>query len=416
MQPPSVDVAISQIGITAQLAGCVVLSGFFALLRRYARRRLYFRAWSWAWVALSVAIGAIFLEALLLPALLGSAANDPLIGWAADWLYLFGKLLFAALLVLGTARYVRGLPPAALMRWAVLGAAVYATVCTLITDNLARLVVWQVPVVVLAYAYCALALLLLPRSRRSLGARAAAAGFAGMSILWATYWVAFGQTERTGFLGAVARFNPLADLLLHVVLGLGMVVLLMEDAKREVDDANAELAAAHDELRSASLYDALTGSLNRTAFNEGVGLDVATHTYGAVVVLDLDNLKVVNDTHGHAAGDRLLRGLVQTLRAALRPTDRVYRWGGDEFLVVMPGADAEGVRARVEEVVARAEPVVVNGWSEPIPLLASVGVADYPAAERLPFAIERADDAMYEEKKRRRGRKSLATPVPLEAE
>lgn len=396
---------VSQIGIASQLAGCVLLAVFFALLRRYARRRPYFRAWSWAWVALTVAIGAMFLRRLLLPALFGDAGRSPAVVEVTDWLYQFGKLGFASLLALGTARYVRGVPRLALMRWVALATGAYATLSVVVTDDVAGLVRWQVPVVVTAYIYCALTLLLLPPSRRSLGARAAAVGFAGMSVLWMMYWAGFQDPTQGGLLGAVATYNNYLDLLLHVILGFGMVVLLMEDAKREVDDANAELAAAHDELRSASLYDALTGSLNRTAFNEGVGLDVALHTYGAVVVLDLDNLKVVNDTHGHAAGDRLLRHLVQALRAELRPTDRVYRWGGDEFLVVMPGGRAESVRARVEEILSRAEPLAVHAWGPPIPLLASVGVADYPGAERLQYAIERADDAMYEEKHRRRGRR-----------
>ena len=418
MQPSSVADAIGNIGITAQLAGCVVLASFFALLRRNVRRRAYFRAWSWAWMALAVAIGALFVKFLVLPPLIGPAADAAATRSVTEWLYQFGKLCFAGLLALGTTRFVHGSPRLTLIRRVTLLAAAYATVSVAVTPDLARLIVWQVPVVAVAYAYCALALVLLPRSRRSLGSRAAAVGFAGMAVLWATYAVAFVRPDRTGVLGAVTTYNTYIDLLLHVVLGLGMVVLLMEDAKREVDDANAELAAAHRRLRSASLYDALTGSLNRTAFNEGVGLEVARSTFGAVVMLDLDNLKVVNDAHGHAAGDQLLAALVHALRAALRPTDRVYRWGGDEFLVVLPGARADQVRQRLTEVLAGAEAVRINDWSPPIPLLASLGAADYRAAERLQQAIERADEAMYEEKNRRRARQALsaASPVPARAD
>src|ERR671929_1261361 len=98
----------------------------------------------------------------------------------------------------------------------------------------------------------------------------------------------------------VVNFNTYFDLLLNIALGFGMVVLLMEDAKREVDDAQSELRVAHDQLRRAALYDTLTDSLNRRAYEQGVGLEMARGTFGTVVIADLDNLKAVNDAFGHA--------------------------------------------------------------------------------------------------------------------
>src|SRR5919206_262862 len=82
----------------------------------------------------------------------------------------------------------------------------------------------------------------------------------------------------------VVNFNTYADLLLNIALGVGMVVLLMEDAKREVDDAQAELRVAHDQLQRAALYDTLTDSLNRRAYEQGVGLEMARGTFGTVVI------------------------------------------------------------------------------------------------------------------------------------
>jgi diguanylate cyclase (GGDEF) domain len=108
-------------------------------------------------------------------------------------------------------------------------------------------------------------------------------------------------------------------------------------------------------------------------------------------MLDMDNLKVVNDTGGHAAGDELLRRLAETLRHCVRPVDRVYRWGGDEFLLLFPAAPPEEVLPRVREAL-RVVPE----------LEASLGAARFLGSEDLPAAIKRADRAMYEEKARNR--------------
>ena len=129
------------------------------------------------------------------------------------------------------------------------------------------------------------------------------------------------------------------------LLGYAMVLVLMEDSKREFDDAQAELRVTHDQLRRAALYDSLTDSLNRRAFAEGVGLEMVRATFGTVVIADLDNLKLVNDRHGHMAGDQIIRRCADVLRATLRPYDKLYRWGGDEFLLDR-ALGARGRRAR----------------------------------------------------------------------
>jgi diguanylate cyclase len=168
-----------------------------------------------------------------------------------------------------------------------------------------------------------------------------------------------------------------------------------------VDDAQAELRVQHDQLRRAALYDTLTDSLNRRAFAQGVGLDMARGTYGTVVIADLDNLKSVNDTHGHAAGDRLLRQCADLLRTTLRPYDKLYRWGGDEFLLVIPSARGADVEARLREVLSQAAPIDVAGAAT-VQLEVSLGAADYTSAEGLDESIQLADEAMYRQKHARK--------------
>ena len=157
---------------------------------------------------------------------------------------------------------------------------------------------------------------------------------------------------------------------------------------------------AHDRLKQLSLYDPLTGALNRRAYEEGVALDLLGARYGTALMLDMDNLKVVNDTQGHAAGDELLRQLVETVRRCVRPLDRVYRWGGDEFLLLFPAARPEEVLPRVRAAMAA------------VPQLeASLGAAAFSGTEELPAAIERADRAMYEEKTRNRAARARGAAV-----
>ena len=210
--------------------------------------------------------------------------------------------------------------------------------------------------------------------------------------------------------GTVVSLNTYFDLTFNVMLGFGMIVVLMEDAKREVDDAQSQLEVSHDQLRRAALIDSLTDSLNRRAFAEGVGLDMARASFGAVVLADLDNLKQVNDRNGHSLGDALLRRCADTFRGALRPYDRLYRWGGDEFLLIMPSAHSTDVLNRLERVVTDAEPVPGSRGSGPISLQVSLGAADYSSAEELTAAIEEADRAMYHEKMRRKGDLVRDTP------
>ena len=98
--------------------------------------------------------------------------------------------------------------------------------------------------------------------------------FALLAALWIFYAVTFNDPDRlAGVVEFVVRHNSYLDLLLQMLLGYGMVVLLMEDVKRDVDAAHAELAVAHDELKRLALHDSLTGVMNRRAWTEGIGLE-----------------------------------------------------------------------------------------------------------------------------------------------
>lgn len=396
-----VGALISAIGLLSQLAGALLLVGLFAaLLRSHPRPQPYFRQWTLGWIALVVAlcgVGAYY----AFPALM---ASEPLARNAANLLYQSGKLLYVACTLAGTLNFVRGNRSRWFMRWAVPIALLYAVVSTFLSGTTLNVVmVFQTPLMVAPFLVCAWLLLRVARSRATLGSRTTGVVCIAVATLWLAYAVGFtfeGFVPSQGPmrpLHYVLLYNSFFDLIVQMLLGYGMVVLLLEDVSRESEDARFQLALAHDRLKQLSLYDALTGALNRRAYDEGAGLESVGGRFGTAMMLDMDNLKVVNDTRGHGAGDELLRSLVETLRRCVRPLDRVYRWGGDEFLLLFPAALPDDVTPRVREAL-RAVPE----------LQVSVGAARFSGAEDLAAAIERADREMYAEKERNRAARAAA--------
>jgi diguanylate cyclase (GGDEF)-like protein len=399
MSPSEVGSLVSFIGTVTQLGGALLLAAFFLLLRGHAARRPYFRAWSMAWAWMSLALLAVF----SLYQFLGEGTAR-----AVWFVYQASKLAFLCSLLAGALAYALAVRPRAVWRVGLPVAAAYAALTVLLSPTFNEVVALQGPVAAVVLGVCAWTLLRLPRSRATLGSRATGVFFALPAALWVFYAVTFDNPDNlTGFVAFVVRHNSYLDLLLQMLLGYGMVLLLMEDVKRDVDAAHGELAVAHDELKRLALHDSLTGVLNRRAWTEGIGLDAVRASFGTALMLDLDNLKEVNDLHGHAAGDELLRRVAEVLRAAVRPTDRLYRWGGDEFLLLLRGARLSDARRRVDELVARANRSIPAEDAARLALELSVGAAEFAGGEALEPAVSRADAAMYEEKSRRREARQL---------
>jgi diguanylate cyclase (GGDEF)-like protein len=147
-----------------------------------------------------------------------------------------------------------------------------------------------------------------------------------------------------------------------------------------------------------ALRDPLTGVLNRRGFEiEGKKL-IASHDTGAVLYLDLNHFKSINDRFGHQAGDALLKAFGHRLEFCLRPEDILGRLGGDEFAIVLPGIEEEDVRHVADRLVQTAsEAYIIQG--QEIKCAASVGIALMPQhGEELWSLISVADRAMYDAK------------------
>jgi len=190
----------------------------------------------------------------------------------------------------------------------------------------------------------------------------------------------------------------------------------------DIDELDARMQAAQrivtlqDDLRSKANEDELTGVLSRGAIIEILRRELA-HTLRdgkplSVIFVDLDNFKQVNDTHGHPVGDVVLRGVSRSLGAQLRAYDAVGRYGGEEFLVVLPGcgsANALHVAERMRRAVADQP---VNTAAGLVPMTVSLGVATTDGASLgADDLIAAADKALYWAK--RAGRNRVEGPAEL---
>lgn len=155
--------------------------------------------------------------------------------------------------------------------------------------------------------------------------------------------------------------------------------------------------------------DELTGLLNMRGFsiaaNRLFGQAVRYNRAASVLMIDSDNLKQVNDGHGHEAGNRLLRQLTRLVQAELRFTDVLARYGGDEFIVLLPETPARGAQEVAERIRDAIAAVPLEADGRRIPCTVSIGVATYPAdGTTLDALVQRADRAMYEAKQGGRNR------------
>jgi len=149
--------------------------------------------------------------------------------------------------------------------------------------------------------------------------------------------------------------------------------------------------------------DPLTGAENRigmlTALREMLAMIKRGAQKSTIAIMDLDHFKAINDSCGHLAGDQVLAAVVGFLRAGLRPYDRVFRYGGEEFLIFLPFTDEQAGLAVIERIrVGLPGLQIANGSEKQISITASFGVAVLEPAVSAEDSIDRADHAMYEAK------------------
>jgi diguanylate cyclase (GGDEF)-like protein len=367
--------------------GAMIVCGL--LLLQYAhRRRPFILPWAFGWL-------------LIVPALLvlnygsgGPAAGRAVVGLSQ----LLGVATSASFLWSADLyRQTQYLPRrrlnifAAVAAWFLVAPPVFGTATVLVPG-------YALNAVLLAWAATMYTAVLL--ERRMLGAGLVAFVLFGLAITNVTT-----ALSLTGIAASpqIAFDIYVSNVVLLTLGAVGIHLLIFEDMTYELRMTNRRLEAAREELLQAAITDPLTGCHNRRFLEQVMDRELKRHARFslplAMLFIDIDRFKAVNDTLGHEAGDRVLQYVAHFLKRYIREADYVFRWGGDEFLVLITCTGEEAARkAGVLKTSFDAAPEAID---LPPGIGLSVGWVEVPqeTADLMPLVRE-ADERMYRDKQR----------------
>lgn len=223
-------------------------------------------------------------------------------------------------------------------------------------------------------------------------------------LLQVAYIVLFGFSAAHGdrplrFLA----YTGFYDFFLEMLFGIGLIVWAMEDTERRLSKVHRRAVDDTQRTRRRAQVDPLTETYNRLFLDEQRPQLSRDPAGGSIVLIDVDGLKTINDTEGHEEGDRALWTIAAAIKKLIRGDDYVVRWGGDEFLVVLPGMDAAVAEKRFYMLPGKIDEVrqmarhAERAYKKFV--AASVGVVHYSLRTPFDSAVSQADKAMYERKK-----------------
>lgn len=203
-------------------------------------------------------------------------------------------------------------------------------------------------------------------------------------------------------------------LVLLIAILLVLLIWTSTRARRRIAEKDTELSTALEQVEELARRDPLTRLLNRRAFIELMEYESQRQWRNqqpiSFIIADTDHFKRLNDNYGHACGDSVLSEIAQALTRSLRGQDTVCRWGGEEFLVMLPGtglADAVTLAERLREAIAGLR---LQCEGRELAVTMTFGVAECPVHDETTAAISRADKVLYKGKKAGRNRVVAADP------
>lgn len=388
----------SNVGLAIQCVG-VLLITLLSIFMRSSIKSTALTYWTASWASLSVSLIALFIGYHITTAQTGFFS-----------VYFFGEYLFGLLFIAGCRSQATGASLTKRHNYFLIPAVAVSLVLPHASTDSNNLFMVHSAIVAVLFVIAFFALRSGPALKEpSPGIRVMSASLVLLAIGFLHYVPVFGA--RKGLWGitvptAYLQFTSVFDLLFEILLGFGTVMVLMEGVRREVEMANRKLTDARDQLELLVQMDPLTEALNRHAFHSLLRRPEGDHdvvTSGSVAVIDIDNLKPINDTFGHTAGDKAIRSVARAMRSLIRADDMLFRWGGDEFLVLMfklPEAEASRRMEKLNEILAENGDRWIGG---PVKVTVSHGVAGFNSLAELGQAIELADKEMYAQRNRVRG-------------
>ena len=389
----------SNVGLAIQCIGILLLT-LLSLFIRSTIRGASLKYWTASWATLSVALLSLLIGFQLQPTqkLFYSV-------------YFFGGYVFGLLFIAGCRSQVQGVELQKRHAYALIPAAAVALALPYASRDFNDL--FMIHAVIMAVLFMTSFFTLrrgFKSDEPSAGIRVMSTALFLLTIGFLHYVPVFGA--RKGLWGITVpaiylQFTSVFDLLFEILLGFGTVMVLMESVRREVEHANRKLLEARDQLELLVQMDPLTEALNRHAFHSLLRRPEKgqeSKTSGSVAVIDIDNLKPINDTFGHTVGDKAIRAVARAMRSLVRADDMLFRWGGDEFLVLMFNLPQVEAWRRMEKLNRILEEHCGRWTSVPITVSVSYGVAGFNSLTDLGDAIEAADKAMYAQRNQTRGR------------
>ena len=217
---------------------------------------------------------------------------------------------------------------------------------------------------------------------------------------------------------AVSSVTGLDDLLGHTRVMQGSIGALksqLEESKREIEQLRTEVKKAREE----ALSDGLTGLINRKGFDMALAECLGHYTDSTdgpcLFIADIDHFKRVNDTYGHLLGDKVIRAIAKILDDNIKGKDVAARFGGEEFVVLLPDTPLDGACLLAEKIRTTVEKLSIKrtGNNEAISnITVSFGVARYKKGEHMSEFVARADNALYQSKNGGRNRVTAAGDKP----
>ena len=388
----------SNVGLAIQCVG-VLLITLLSMFMQSSIKSNALRYWTASWASLSLALISLFAAFRL-----GSTQTF------FYSCYFFGEYLFGLFFIAGCRSQVKGTSLTRKHSYFLIPAIVVAFALPYVSRDFNDLFMVHAAILSVLFMISFFTLLKGQRGEEAKpGIRVMLVALLLMTFDFFHYVPVFGA--RKGLLGLIMpstyfRYTSLFDLMFEILLGFGTVMVLMEGVRREVELTNRKLTEARDQLELLVQMDPLTEALNRHAFHSLLrrpenGQESATS--GSVAVLDIDNLKPINDTLGHTVGDKAIRAVARAMRSLVRADDMLFRWGGDEFLVLMFKLAQPEASRRIAKLNKILEENCERWIGEPVTVTVSFGVAGFTCLKDLGQAIEQADKAMYAQRNRVRG-------------